>query len=524
MSNKQIKNKFADKLSKQLKKSGYDMDERARHWDAKLQELEHQRQEYIRQGLIKEGYLDNAGEDDGPVAQSIIRRILMQRTDLLAKYGPEVVMQAVDNVADWVGDVDEIGTSDVSNWVRQVEQDLESYNRPQMSAEAVEKNVQDIVKMDVPFLLRALEYAREDAKTDVDLHVVVDRMIQAAVDGDTLDMSDYVSVFGEPDVDMMHENAETLNIGDPVVITGRGVRFSGATGEIAEFGKDKLFVIVNLYNHGKRAFHSSDVSYNDYADSDQEDADNYDHDADRRNWVPEQQNKIGETTMSNKKNISEGVLDDTDEDGWMAKSQLYKTAKYAIGLHGMIQDTDNLEPWIQAKITRASEDLSAVKHYLEYMALNPHHHHTTVPAAADAMSEGGHTQTALDLNPSMRRAGDRPGVVDRIKSGARRVANMIAPDDEELIRDLQKKSGVPVTGRRPGVKESQIEERAKNPYAVGMSQAMKTTGDRPPLKKSTIKKAHKIADKVAKSESTTEQLEQQANDFYTSIKSKINEK
>lgn len=71
--------------------------------------------------------------------------------------------------------------------------------------------------------------------------------------------------------------------------------------------------------------------------------------------------------------LVEGVLDDTDEDGWMAKSQLYKLAKYAIGLHGMITDTDNLEPWIQAKITRASEDMSSVKHYLEYQAINPHH-------------------------------------------------------------------------------------------------------------------------------------------------------
>ena len=39
-------------------------------------------------------------------------------------------------------------------------------------------------------------------------------------------------------------------------------------------------------------------------------------------------------------------------------------------------------------------------------------------------------------------------------------------------------------------------EVAKNPYAVGMAQAMKSTGDKPPLKKSTITKAHDIAKKV----------------------------
>ena len=41
-----------------------------------------------------------------------------------------------------------------------------------------------------------------------------------------------------------------------------------------------------------------------------------------------------------------------------------------------------------------------------------------------------------------------------------------------------------------------IAEEARNPYAIGMAAAMKATGDKPPLEKSTIKKAHKIAKKV----------------------------
>jgi hypothetical protein len=73
---------------------------------------------------VGEGMLDNPGQEDSPVAQAIIRRILMQRTDLLAKHGPKKVGQAVDDVADFVGDVDEIGSSDVSGWVRHVEQML----------------------------------------------------------------------------------------------------------------------------------------------------------------------------------------------------------------------------------------------------------------------------------------------------------------------------------------------------------------------------------------------------------------
>ena len=61
---------------------------------------------------------------DSPVASAITRRILMQRADLLSKYGPEKVTAAIDDVADFVGDTEEIGSSDVSGWVKQVEQSL----------------------------------------------------------------------------------------------------------------------------------------------------------------------------------------------------------------------------------------------------------------------------------------------------------------------------------------------------------------------------------------------------------------
>ena len=78
--------------------------------------------ELLVQQVLGKGITE--GEQDSPVAGAIIRRILLQRTDLLSKYGPEKVGAAVDEVADFVGDTDEIGSSDVSGWVRQVEQTL----------------------------------------------------------------------------------------------------------------------------------------------------------------------------------------------------------------------------------------------------------------------------------------------------------------------------------------------------------------------------------------------------------------
>ena len=71
----------------------------------------------------------------------------------------------------------------------------------------------------------------------------------------------------------------------------------------------------------------------------------------------------------NPDNLTEGVLDGDDEDGFMARSQLYFMAQDAIKLHGIIGDRDNLAPWVQSKIAQASKDIDAVSRYTEYNAM-----------------------------------------------------------------------------------------------------------------------------------------------------------
>jgi len=58
-----------------------------------------------------------------------------------------------------------------------------------------------------------------------------------------------------------------------------------------------------------------------------------------------------------------------DHEVQMARGQLYNAAQYAIELHRMlksISEREGLEGWVQAKITKATDYLSSVKHYLEY--------------------------------------------------------------------------------------------------------------------------------------------------------------
>lgn len=61
--------------------------------------------------------------------------------------------------------------------------------------------------------------------------------------------------------------------------------------------------------------------------------------------------------------------------------------------------------------------------------------------------------------------------------------------------------------------EVSVNEKAKSPYAIGMAQAMKSTGDKPPLEKSTITKAHKIAKSVMAKEEQVEEEPNEGNEF-----------
>ena len=61
-----------------------------------------------------------------------------------------------------------------------------------------------------------------------------------------------------------------------------------------------------------------------------------------------------------------GKDDYVDDEGRMAKSQLYKMAKYAVKLHSMLDDMEQLPAWVQAKFTKASDYLSSIYHYLDY--------------------------------------------------------------------------------------------------------------------------------------------------------------
>jgi hypothetical protein len=255
-------------------------------------------------------------------------------------------------------------------------------------------------------------------------------------------------------------------------------------------------------------------------------------------------------------------------EGAMARADLYRAAKNAMKLFQMVQEDQELEGWVQAKITKSADYLDSVYHYMEYKVkfgggatatsldditgdspvasskneVSEEDDETPIemeesmnyeqrlhallegakkkammkPAKKDEKVKEGKTEVQYDKDgkrtgvkhtsthkytdephtepksqvkskSAAEKAGEKAadkkqakdskdyekknpgsvtrykdgkkvsneGVMDTVKSVAKKVGKAITgPDDEELLKDLQKKVGVPQTGKKPGVKEA----------------------------------------------------------------------
>ena len=106
----------------------------------------------------------------------------------------------------------------------------------------------------------------------------------------------------------------------------------------------------------------------------------------------------------------------------------------------------------------------------------------------------------------------KPGSIEEIVAKETTKLNDNAYQD--MFKKELEKAGKGIGAMTPAEKKAffnKIDDKYKakneavdNPYAVGMAAAMKKTGDKPPLKKSTITKAHDIAKSIEKDEKNEE--------------------
>jgi len=90
-----------------------------------------------------------------------------------------------------------------------------------------------------------------------------------------------------------------------------------------------------------------------------------------------------------------------DHEGAMARADLYKLANYSLKLFKKLDDSAQLEGWVQAKITKAADYIASVYHYLEYeMKFNEYGEHLS---NAEVMSEGQKAQILNKLTEARQK-------------------------------------------------------------------------------------------------------------------------
>ena len=90
----------------------------------------------------------------------------------------------------------------------------------------------DTITMDVPLFIRMLEYAREDASQDVDLHDVTEKIIALSKEVNVLQMDDYDEIIGAAeDVPQEEINEELCPAGKAYVERRKKPKSKGGGGE-----------------------------------------------------------------------------------------------------------------------------------------------------------------------------------------------------------------------------------------------------------------------------------------------------
>ena len=311
--------------------------------------------------------------------------------------------------------------------------------------------------MDVPLFIRMMEYAREDAKTDMDLHNVAEKAIALSSSGKTLSMSDYSTIVGE--TEPINEYQKSTNTGTLTIekkedskyywtfeFINSGKTFSGTEGLNSKTAAQRDFMSKSTYI--KEALREDDwMQADDESDMAKSQLKsgkefiniklkNYPKAVAKINqligmigedkftmgmaeWIWDFFNNasferpVNEITKGKKalKEVDMKELEDTlkrlkkenpgkkigyafvkdspkgykisidgkyiqeslNEDDWMqaddesdmAKSQLRSIQSNASKLMSMIDNNEQLDAWVQAKITKAEDYLNSVEGYLK---------------------------------------------------------------------------------------------------------------------------------------------------------------
>ena len=140
-----------------------------------------------------------------------------------------------------------------------------------------------------------------------------------------------------------------------------------------------------------------------------------------------------------KEQLNEGLGDmaheaEKDHEVQMARSDCYKSAKYAVSIHKMLKDVSEMEGidgWVASKLTKAADYLGSVKHYMEGQAMQDVEL-AVVPVAGDMTDAMTMPQESIEeVHESLDMIRD-----PLRKQVAQQVAKDIARGDYDLLDEL----------------------------------------------------------------------------------------
>jgi len=83
-----------------------------------------------------------------------------------------------------------------------------------MEVSSTQTDQVDSIKLDIPLFIRLMEYAKEDAQSDMDLHKVTENITEMAQGGTTLTMEDYDAIIsiqkGSEDKEMSQDELNEI--------------------------------------------------------------------------------------------------------------------------------------------------------------------------------------------------------------------------------------------------------------------------------------------------------------------------
>jgi hypothetical protein len=190
----------------------------------------------------------------------------------------------------------------------------------------------------------------------------------------------------------------------------------------------------------------------------------------------------------------------------MARADLYKMAKYSMKLFQMIQEGQELEGWVQAKITRASDYISSIYHYMEYQMKFggglPAQNIEDITSEAEVMSgeepvaeeddevnmkEGMSYEQRLQalLEGKVKKMTAKKEPAKKVKEIKKNKTSKKSKDVEEALDMNLLKAAQKDMAKRPPKKDAESDANARKPY--GYRGASGSEGDDAPKKKSTKK-------------------------------------